>query len=324
MRSLDNAQKKDLVPHIKKLSKHYNEYIQTRNNYDFRGTTTQRNMLQTTSFVCYSLADYERSAFSLWFLNEKVFNQVLTWYCPEWFSDFVNKQANLENIPYYLNYEWIMEMSDKGFVRPGKEILAKVMPNMIFESVKNVWSCKPENLLKREITLNEHIWYLFEVETNLHYSDRWLNVEKKEKTGWVDVFKKFAEENKIDRHRLLKESLLAANKNFNKILSGWFIQLFSELRPEKTEILALQSDIFSVLNSPHSKVVNSGLDFIKQITDNDQFDINSFFGQCTGIVIVRYKSHGVRNIINIGKDRKETCGTSCRNCKTCLCRIYSY
>ena len=73
LRSLDTAQKKDLVPHIKKLSKHYNEYIQTRNNYDFRGTTTQRNMLQTTSFVCYSLADYERSAFSLWFLNEKSF-----------------------------------------------------------------------------------------------------------------------------------------------------------------------------------------------------------------------------------------------------------
>jgi len=277
LKSLDNSQKKEMVPQLKKLTRHYNEFLQTGNsNWDYKGSLAQRNMLQFASFVCYSRADYEKSPFSIWILGEKNTSKILEWYCPDWFSDFVNKQANREFMPHYLNYEWIMEMSDKGFVQPGKELLAKVMPNMIFKSEKNVWSCKPENLLKRKITLDEHIWYLFEVDTNLHYSNRWLNFEKKEKIGWIDVFKKFAEEKKIERYRLLQESLLASNKNFNKVLSGWFIELFSDLQPEKAEILSLQKEIFSLLNSPHSKVVNAGLDFIKQITGDGQFDIGSF------------------------------------------------
>ncbi len=277
LKVLDNTQKKELVPHLKKLAKEYNEFRQvSKNSYDYRGTATQRHIIQIASFVCFSRADYEKSPLSVWMIGEKVTAKILEWYCPDWFSDFVNKQANLEFLPHYLNYDWIMEMSDKGFVKPGKELLAKVMPNMIFESEKNVWICRPENLLKRKITLDEHIWYLFEVDTNLHYSDRWLNFDKKEKIGWVDVFKKFAEENKINRHRLLQESLLASNKNFNKILSGWFIQLFTGLRPEKAEILSLQKELFSILNSPHSKVVNTALEAIKQITDDDHFDITAF------------------------------------------------
>jgi hypothetical protein len=277
LKLLDNAQKKEIVPHLKKIAKHNNEFLQTSNGrYDYRGTTTQRNIIQIASFVCFNKVDYEKSPFPVWMLAEKVTSTILDWYCPDWYSDFVNKQATLEFIPHYLNYEWIMGMSDKGFVQPSKELLAKVMPNMIFESEKNVWTCKPENLLKRKITLDEHIWYLFEVDTNLHYSDRWLNFDKKENFGWTNTFKKYTEENRIDRNRLLLESLLASNKNFNKILSGWFIQLFTELKPEKAEILSLQKELFSILNSPHSKVVNTALDAIKKITDNDQFDTMSF------------------------------------------------
>lgn len=306
LKVLDNIQKKELVPHLKKLTREYNEFLQTtKTSYEYRGTTTQRHILQIASFVCFGRADYEKSPFPIWIIGENVTDRILEWYCPDWFSDFINKQSSREFIPHYLTYERIMDMSDKGYVKPGKELLAKVMPKMIFESEKNVWTCNPQNLLKRKITLDEHIWYLFEVDTDLHYSDRWLNFDKKEKTGWIDVFIKFSEEKKIDRFRLLRETIFASNKNFNKVLSGWFIQLFTGLRPEKSEIISLQKELFSILNAPHSKVVNTALEAIKQIADNDQFDIVSFLDSAPVLLAADTKATVVATLTVLDKIAKK-------------------
>lgn len=70
--------------------------------------------------------------------------------------------------------------------------------------------------------------------------------------------------------------MLASNKNFNKVLSGWFINLFAELNPTKEEIQSLQSELFSLLSSPNSKVVNDALQFIRQLVKEPDFEISNF------------------------------------------------
>ena len=62
--------------------------------------------------------------------------------------------------------------------------------------------------------------------------------------------------------RVLRESLLAVNRNMNKNLGGWFAGMFTALNPSiEEQLAALQPEILAVLSgSPHSRPVNIMLD----------------------------------------------------------------
>jgi len=281
LKSLTNSQRKELAPLVKKLTKEYSVYSQDASGaHRQKGSGEQLEILQVASFVCLNMADYEKSPFSVWFLEDRSLGKIIDWFCPDWFSEFVNKQAKLDHIPYYINYNRVMELTEKGYLQPSKDLVAKIMPQSIFEQDKDRhWVFKPENLLKQKVTIDEHIWYLFEVETNLHYSDRFLyfgKEESKEKIGWLTLFKQFSEEKRLDRFRLLKESLLASNRNFNKVLSGWFIELFNQLEPTNGEIMALQTEMYTVLSSPHSKPIGTVLQCFKKVLAEPNFGIDNF------------------------------------------------
>lgn len=280
LKELPADQKKELVPALKKLHKEYNTYKQSiTGSYGYAGTETQRTLVLYAGFVCLSRTEYEKIFSAIWILDEKHLKKIINWYCPDWFSDFVNKQASAEFIPYYLNYKWVMELYTGGFLSPSKELLAKLLTSIIFEHKNREWNYKPENVFAYPETLQEHIWYLFECETGIHYSDRWLNFGNnvsKEKVGWIVLLKQLAAEGKLERLRVLKEALLASNRNFNKVLSGWFSELFMELGPTDEEITGLQKEIFSTLSSPQSKPVNTGLQAVKRIAQSKEFDAAGF------------------------------------------------
>ncbi len=287
LQSLTDADKKQLVPLIKALSKEYLEFKEVRtvlNSFSYKqnANDTQRSILLISSFVCFNRKDFEKSSFPSWILDEQHLRKVIDWYCPDWFSDFVNKLGEQEFLFYTVSYKLVMELTERGFLQPSRQILVKLLPQIIFVNTDKKWHYEPEHILKYPVTLKEHIWYLFEEESNIHNSDRWLNFGEdvqKEKQGWIVLFKQYSAEGKIDRSRLLQEALLASNKNFNKTLSGWFSDLFIELQPTQAEVLNLQKELFAVLNAPHSKPVNTALHFIKKVITEKQFDGVSFLDQ---------------------------------------------
>jgi Family of unknown function (DUF6493) len=282
LRGLSPADKKKLIPQIKKSAKEYNEYGPIklhggRETYGhLRGTNGQRVLIQLASFVCFNRLDYEKSPTGAWILDKVKLNKILDWYCPSWFSDYVNKLGSHDFLPYALSYEWIMELRTKGLLAPSQELIVKTLPQAIFRQIGgHKWEYDPEPLLQYPITLEEHIWYLFELDSNLHGSSRWLNFEdeaSKKQLDWIFLFKTFVTEGRLERFRVLQASLLASNRNFNKVLSGWFAQLFTELEPTKEELLRLQKELFSVLSSPQSKPVNTALQAIKLILLEKAFD----------------------------------------------------
>ena len=283
LRRISNEDRKQLVPVIKRLAKEYSHFGSLGGGRfgQVKGTEKQSQLMQMSAFVCYNKADYERSPFAIWQLEKEKLNKVIDWYCPSWFSEFVNKQAGLDYIPYYISYEWIMELTGKGYLRPSPELLAKLLPDTVFERDTTGENCffKPENLLRWEVTLAEHIWYLFEFDSNLHYSDRFIQFAEgasKETSTWVAVFKQMIAEGRIARDRVLKEALLASNRNFNKVLSGWFAQLFEGLEPTTDELLLLQHELFSVLGAPHSKPVGVALKAIRDILGESEFSAERF------------------------------------------------
>ncbi|ENC0772213.1 hypothetical protein ABJ851_004055, partial [Shigella flexneri] len=112
----------------------------------------------------------------------------------------------------------------------------------------------------------EHIWLVF------HYP-HYLS------TRWLEPIKTYTKNKRLDRFRLLKESLLAVNRGFNKDQTNFYATLFSVLEPTGDECLQLQDALIATFCCPHSKPVTTSLQAIKKILDNDDFHRDEFLTQ---------------------------------------------
>lgn len=298
LRQSSDKDRKALGPAVRKLGKHYNSYkSDSKGQYSPVGTDIQRDMLLLAAFVSLPEKDFKREFYASWIVEPVRLNKVKDWYCPSWFSGYVNSFADGEYISHWITYHYIIQLQAEGLVIPSPTLLARTLISVIYEyadvNKKRQWYCKPENLYVHPATLQEHIWYLFDVETSIHYSGRYYYFEdftKNELAGWIPVFVKLADEGRISRSRLLKESLLASNKNFNKNLSGWFAELFSSLKPNEEELLVLQPELFSVLSSPLSKPVTEVLGLLKKICQSSLFDAEGFSGTLPLLLSSKTKS----------------------------------
>jgi hypothetical protein len=291
LKSWIRGKKKELYPVLKKLQKYYTNYVEgATGSYSMRGTQAQSLILSTAAFTCYNQKDFEQSS-SFYIISREKLAPILPWYCPDWFNSYVDKLSQQEYVGNYFDYDWYLELVEQGYLRINTQMVAKLLPNYIFKSLQRGYEYVPTNLLKREATLKEHIWYIFEHESGINWSDRYINLPEKSKDGlWIDTFKKYAGENKIDRKRLLKESLKASNNNFNQTLSGWFIELFIKLEPTKAETLELQEALFQALNSPHSKVVNTSAKYLKDLTDEKDFLVDAYLDYAPGMLTSESKA----------------------------------
>ena len=280
LKQATEKERRELVPPIKKLDKYYSEFISTDNrSYSSRGTTKQHDLLNLASYTCFSKADYLKLQRATWIIDPEHLDKVKDWYHPDWFSELLNKEAESEFMVYSLNYSLVWQLFDQGLLQPSNRLWARTLSTYIFQDkgIKNKWvfEFKPEKLLERPETLDQHIWYFFEEETELHLAGRYNHYGENadlSKIGWIPALTRMVTEVRLDRERLLRESLLASNKNYNKNLSGWHMDLFSAQFPTVAELIQLQPILVSVLNSPHSKVVNEALQFLKTIATEKNFD----------------------------------------------------
>lgn len=282
LQSLSDTEKKALLPVLKKYGKELWE-VGTMGSGQFgfiNGSERQRINAILAAFVCMSRSEFERFPQSGFILQAENLNLVIDWYCPQWFNEYVNRLAGGVMFPYFLTYRRIMEIANQSNLIPGPALLAAVMPQMLFETRKNGgWDYCPENLKMYPITLKEHIWVLFELESSIHHVYNNIGLipgEAPQRIDWAYVLKDFSSQQLIDRSRLLRECLLASNRNFNKNLSGWFAGLFAELSPTTEELLVLQQDLLSVLSSSHSKTVNTALREIKRLVGEADFAAEAF------------------------------------------------
>ena len=231
LKQATDKERRALVPSIKKLSKYYNEYITSDNrSYSSRGTEKQHAILHFAAYVCFNKTEYLKSDRPTWIIDPKNLNRIKDWYHPDWFSEMLNKEAESEFMVYSLTYPLVLKLTDQGLLQPSHRLWARTLSTIIFQDkgIKDKWvyEFKPEKLLERPETLEEHIWYFFEEETELHLAGRYNHYGENadlSKIGWIPAFTQIAAEGRIDRQRLLKESLLASNKNYNKNLSGFFV-----------------------------------------------------------------------------------------------------
>lgn len=283
LKALEKDGKKEIASQLKALSKEYLEYQQfsslVGSSMKQKATPGQANMLYATAFVCLNRKEYQKFDQSIHMISNTLMDEILPWYCPDWFSDLINDFTKREWMPWTFKYNNAMALVDKGYLKPSDELIARLIPDMIFDRTDNhKFLYAPQNLETRAITLEKHIWLIFQFETTIHFSDRYLHFQNsnKEERHWLMALKDYVDKNKLDKKRLLQESILATGRNFNKALSGWFIELFDFMEPTQRELLELQPELLNSLSSQHSKAVNSALNAFKEIVNEKEFNINGF------------------------------------------------
>ena len=99
--------------------------------------------------------------------------KLLPLYYPTWLMDFINDDKTWFNVN--LNYEQLMQLMDMGYLKEiAPSRIAHVLPwitRIRNKEPKGNDTFNSELLLKRDITLKEHIWTIFEYESSIGYQD---------------------------------------------------------------------------------------------------------------------------------------------------------
>jgi len=323
LKKLDKGQKKELYPALKKLQKYYSEFVQqgTSSSYSSRGTQAQSQILSTAAFICFNQKDFEQST-SYGIINREKLTPILTWFCPDWFNAYVDKLSLQDYVGNYFDYDWYLELVEQGYLQISRQMVAKILPELIFPRKEKTWKFeyKSENLLKRDVTLKDHIWYLFEFETNLHGAENYKQFEDNSAPGrWMDALKLYMKEGKINRERLLKESISSATRNFNQSASNWFMDLFMFLEPTKAELLHFQNELLNTFNSANSKPYNVVLKLFKDLAIEPEFAISSFLDHVPLVLTAESKTAVSSALMVLDKlakkypeQREQICIISCQ------------
>ena len=273
LKSLDDKQRKNLVPLIKKDVKRLGAYQWYEvsigglrgGSYKQNGTKNQLQMLSVAIIGCYARKDCKNIERNLLNSNNAV-KETLKWRSPEWLTDYINGDIKGGNfsISYATLCDWIAE----GYV-------GNITPQVIVNKITSA-----SNLEKHRFSLDDHIWMVFNYPCGVSLSDQWYPKESKPEGAddhkWIYFFKKYTMDKRIDRIRVLKESLLAVNRNFNREQTCWYATLFTSLQPTADECLQLQEALFSTFYCPHSKPGTTALQAIKKISEHPEFHRDEF------------------------------------------------
>ncbi|MCY4765018.1 DUF6493 family protein [Klebsiella aerogenes] len=270
LQKLDEKTRKTLVPQIKNdLKRLYLYQVQGDGRWARRATSGQCAMLAVAVISCYSRKDIKSIPDDLFYNNTSI-EQTISWRSPEWLTDYINSFRNREGSPF--SYRQLCDWLVAGYIYAlDPEIVARTLVSSFIDE-----DC-------HKITCDEHIWALFNHPCDIAYYDCFFpNQDRPEgarEEKWLYLFAILTQSQRIDRLRVLKESLLAVNRNFKRDQTNWFATLFSALKPSVEECIQLQDELFAAFACPQSKPVSTALAAIKTVVDHPQFRVDEFTAQ---------------------------------------------
>ena len=291
LEKLTAEERKVLIPCLSRLEEYYNKIVQCgERTYGIRATLGQCRILELAALVLFPLKEFRKYN---WGIHVERLKELLPRYIPSWLDRFYKEnEGKAFGGFYHLDYETLMDWREQGVltVAPSPESIAGYLtPCMNHLDI----------LLKREITLKEHIWYLFQYDCGQYRADG-------EKDGEpYHSFRYLIEHGYLDRMRVLRESLAAVNRNLNKNLCGWFAGMFSALQTGEEEQLALQTEMFSVLSCPHSRPVNMILGFFEKLCSHPGFRAEEFPGYASVLFSLGVKAVARKTLTILDKLAKE-------------------
>ncbi|BDD09372.1 hypothetical protein FUAX_18040 [Fulvitalea axinellae] len=286
--------RKAIAKKAKALAKDYNRY--DNNLYDgYKGSVYQRRLLSGIVFTCLTERDF--SKFSTVFLKQEEIGELLAITPTNWFSDYLNRFAEREEgyVPLGIKYDWLLEMSRKGWLSPSKMLWARCLDRWspIYRDNEFFMRQSVEMLTKYDETLAEHIWYFFDTPSEFYYAVVDWTPGKANESVWLTVFKELVNLGLVDRVRLMRECLKGTIQGFNKPQTGWYMHCFEAMNPTEKDVLELSGEMMSALSSPQSKVPNTILKFFKKHCSVSGFDHEAFLDYASMLL-----NHETKSVVN--------------------------
>lgn len=278
---LPMKERRKLIPKIREL-----EYIRG-NSWMTSCDPARRRFLAAVEFVSAN----KREIMGAYDIDFGLICKLLPLYCPVWLTDFIN-DSNMWG-SFNLSYEEHLQLMDMGYLKEFAPIrIAKSISGSICiksNKAKGKVSYDSNLLLKREITLKEHIWTIFEHESSVAWIDDSAQRAYKDGITAQDesisaALYRFSLSGHLDRNRLLKATLSTFHRDFKKDMASWFAALFEKLQPTTEELLSLQEEMMQVFTSPYTKPINVMLQQLKKLVADEGFRYQEFIERATPLL----------------------------------------
>lgn len=266
LKSLNSKDKKELWPKLKKIKSSVYEFCEKKRRTICHFNDAQLFLIDVASFVICNRKNFNKITYTTDFGSEFFENEILPWYVPIWYSDYINNEKKIR-------YDRVLELNKKGFLYPTRSLIANCLARVY-----------DDDLFDYPETLEDHIWYLFQEETIISQRYSFVFDDRKNRR-WIDIFTKLVNDKHIKREKVITHTLLTFTSGFNKTNTGWFTDLLLSFEITKEEVLSLQEEIFTALDTQHSKPINILLKYIKNIVSEEEFQRDLFI-QNAGILII--------------------------------------
>lgn len=279
-----NYKIKEIIPFLKKLTPKDKREVAAILKKNINKEWGHNTISVLAALACSNTKDeYEKMRPGFHSIPVELVDELFETYVPDWMGE---SYLFLDGFDYLKILEW----EQKGYLTLHDETWAALLSSS---------SRAEETLFTYPVTLESHIWFLFEHDCSITsvYRDR----------SWKDVLKNLVQEKKIDRSKVLKASLAAINFNFSKEHNTWFLEFFAYLEPIHKEVLELQDELFMIFHSTQHSLFPGVLKMINPVIAEKDFKTEDFLQSAAALMTLPTK-----NIVNalllvlekIAKDNK--------------------
>jgi len=279
LKGLKKDERKKLLPTLEKLSKKHFQYKQRSfsNEYGYTTEEIHRTRINTAGLVCADTITQFRENIG-WHaeqtvLSDKAIKEILPWHIPKWFNRSLNRMVQNWGM---LDYKKMIYLIDQGYLKARDELIANQFVNtscvhIDFEKNRHKREFTYDTIINEPVALNEHFWLIFEQETSIH--SKWKNPKEND---WIEIIPHLIEQGLVDRDEVISKSILTCTKGFNNSLGRWYFQLIKKLKPTTKELIKNQDNIYTCLNSDSGNAIKFGLNSVKAILNEKDFDEREF------------------------------------------------
>ncbi|MCS4305501.1 DUF6493 family protein [Chryseobacterium sp. BIGb0232] len=265
-----NYRIKDIIPFLKKLTPKDKQEVAAILKKNINKEWGHNTISVLAALACSKTKEeYEKMRPGFHSIPVELVDDLFETYIPDWIGE---SHLFLYGFDYLKVLEWVQ----KEYLTLPDDIWASLLSSS--SRVEEIFSAYP-------VTLELHIWLLFEHECSItsSYQNR----------SWKDVLKILVEEKKINRSRILKASLAAINFNFSKEHNTWFLEFFAYLEPGHEEILDLQDELFMIFHSTQYSLFPGVIKIINPIIAEKDFKTEDFLQATATLMTLPTK-----NIVN--------------------------
>ncbi len=274
-------------------------------SWGMRGTEKHRDIIVLSAIALFNekeITPWDEAFGYLSQVDNDFAYSIVKWAKPAWINAFLLDKLD-KNEWITFEYESLRKLEEDGLIAYEPELFAKVLARYHSYNRKGNSSGYDfiDYLVGDEVAISRDIPQLFNYETALH-TQAFPKPGVKIYEGiiiWELIYNRLLEENKIDRLWFIENCIQVQTKEWNGNLRSFFRKRLADCKPQAAELVIFQSSIFNCLHASLGVVVNFGIDLIKSIYAEPNFDHQIFLEWVEPVMMRVDCKGGLKSLLGI-------------------------